>query len=317
VLSDFNICFLRKLREVVAREKIDLIIVAAEPYGVTLASIACHGIPIVYEPDWVSADAVEVVFRSTHAAKRIAKPLLRVYISLIERLACKRAKHIVAISEIDRQRLIALYNVDKEKITVIPPYVNLDKFENASSRESTAAKNRKVTVIFHGPYNHPANREAFDLIINYIAPQVQKRNSNIEFLLAGMNAPVFEKGNVKFLGFVEDLQGFLRNASIAIVPLLEGTGVKIKVFDYMTAGLPIIATEKALEGIEVENGKHVISTSGVDQEFVNAILDLADNRDKREMLGRNALEMAKTRYSRERMQARVDEMLAKIMSSRR
>lgn len=316
LLSDFNICFLRKLREVVAKEKIDLIIMAAEPYGIAAASLVCRGIPIIYGAEWVSADLPGLTFRFAHPAKRIGEPLLRAYISLVERLACRRAKHIVAISEVDRQRLAKLYRVDKDKITVIPHYVNVDEFENVSSRESTAGKDRKVTAIFHGPYNHPANREAFGLIIDYIAPEVQKRDSNIQFVLAGMDAPVFERANVRCLGFVKDLQGFLRNADIAILPLLEGTGVKIKVFDYMRAGLAMVATRKALEGIEAEDGKHAIILDAVDERFIGAILQLAGDVEKRQCLARSALELLKRKYSRATAQAKADEMLTKVIPCR-
>lgn len=315
LLSDFNIFFLKKLREVVLKEKIDLIIMAAEPYGITLASLFCRNIPVIYGAEWVSADLPNITFRSTHPAKKVGKVLLHAYISLVERLACKRAKHIVAISEIDKQRLIKLYGTDKEKITVIPPFVNLSKFQNISSREGTVERSERVTVIFHGPYNHPANREAFSLINDYIAPEIERHNSNIKFILAGIDAPVFESGNVKCLGFVKDLQSFLNNADIAIVPLLEGTGVKIKIFDYMTAGLPLIATRKALEGIEAENGKHAIILDTVDQNFVSAILDLAGDAEKRLYLAQNIFALLKTKYSQTSVHAKVDEMLTKVMSS--
>jgi len=112
----------------------------------------------------------------------------------VERLACKSSKHIVAISEIDKQRLIKLYGVDKEKIIVVLPFMNLDKFQKASLRESTSAGGERVTVIFHNPYNYPANHEAFGFIIDYITPGIEKPNGNIQFVLASIHAPVLERG---------------------------------------------------------------------------------------------------------------------------
>ena len=312
LLSDFNSHFLQKLRAIVIKEKIDVIIMETEPYGITSASFICLNIPIIYDAEWISADMPSMIFKSAHPIIKMGKPILQAYISLMERLACKRAKHIIAISEADEQRIIQLYRVDKSKITVIPPFVNSDEFENEPAREENIKKDAKVTVVFHGPYNHPANREAFGLITDYIAPQIRMLNSNIEFVLAGMNTPVFEQENVRCLGFVADLRSFLNNADIAIVPLLEGTGVKIKVFDYMMAGLPIIATRKALEGIEAENSKHAIIIDKVDQEFVNAILHLAKDKAQRQYLAKNALKLLATHYSRARAQAKVDKMLADI-----
>lgn len=312
LLSDFNSHYLKQLRAIILKEKIDVIIMETEPYGIISASFICHNIPIIYDAEWISADMPRMLFKSVHPIIKMGKPIFQAYISLIERLACKRAKHILAISETDEQRLAKLYNVDKSKITIIPPFVDPVELENEPEREETSSKDAKITVVFHGPYNHPANREAFGLITDYIAPQVRMLNSSIEFVLAGMNTPVFEQENVKCLGFVADLQSFLNNADIAIVPLLEGTGVKIKVFDYMMASLPIIATRKALEGIEAENGKHAIIIDTVDQEFVHAIIHLAEDKAQRQYLAKNALILLDTHYSRARAQAKVDKMLADI-----
>ena len=85
----------------------------------------------------------------------------------------------------------------------------------------------------------------------------------------------------------------------------------------MAAGLPIISTLKGIQAIEAENDKHALICDAVDPKFISAILDLANDSEKREMLGKNAWGLAKSKYSQQTMQARMDEMLAKVMASKK
>jgi len=321
IFTDFNFCFLRKLRKVVRKERIDLLWITM-PYGVSVASIFCRNMPIIYDSHAVVSDAVRITLTTlekrsrafrTPIIKSIVKLILQGYISFIERLACSRAAHIKTIGEPDRQRFIEKYGIGEDRVTTISPFIDSNKLKKAPSEKRGSKGTGTLKVIFHGSYNHPPNRDAVELILNYIAPEIGKRNSNIQFLLAGVGVPVFERGNVKSLGFVEDIRALLAGSDIAIVPLLEGEGVKAKIFDYMAVGLPIISTRKGIQSIEAENGKHALICDAVDREFINAILDLANDSEKREVLRKNALELAKVKYSQESMQARMDEMLAKVV----
>lgn len=325
IFTDFNICFWRKLRKVLRKEKVNLILVTM-PYGIISASVLCRNIPIIYDAHAVLGDTVGITLATLEklsgifrvpVIRRIAKLILQGYIPLIERLACKRATHIKAIGEPDRQRFIEKYGIEGDKITTITPFISLHELKEKPLRKRVSEKTGLIKVVFHGSYAHSPNYDAFELITNYIAPEIEKRNSNIRFLLAGVGLPVFERGNVKSLGFVEDIHSLLASSDMAIVPLLEGEGVKTKIFDYMVAGLPIISTKKGIHSIEAENDKHAIILDEVDQKFINAILNLANDSEKRELLGKNALELAKVKYSQESMQTRMDELLTKVMEAKK
>lgn len=322
IITDFNFSYLLGLKRVIEKEKINLVFITL-PYGVISASFICRDIPLIYGAEFVIKGTSPRLL-STHLAKsftifryqlisRIVGLITQRYLSLLERMACKRASHIIAISELDRQRLVEKHSVDGDKITVVSHYINSNEFKEVASVRKRPREDATITVVFHGSCtSHPANYKAFKRILDYIAPEVEKCNSNIQFLLAGPDMQVFGRGNVKSLGFVEDIPALLRSSDIAIVPFIGGTGIKIKIFDYMAAGLPIIVTKNGIEGIDAEDGKHALIVDTVDQKFIDAILDLASDSKKREMIGRNALELAKTRYSQESMQAKVDEMLTYV-----
>ena len=320
MLTDLNIAFLLRIKDVVRREKIDLICITGL-FGIISTSLICPHTPVAYDSHCIVSDHARVYFQRLKMdfkivrvplINKIVKWLLLNYAYLLERLACQRVKHIIAISELDRQGFIRRYHIDESKITAIPIWVAVDDSSKISSKQKQSVESGRINVIFLGSYRPPGNYEAFKLIEDYIAPEVRKYNDNIQFLLAGIDVPQFEREKLKSLGYVKDLFAFLRDADIAIVPVLYETGVLVKILDYMAAGLPIITTKKVIEGIEAENGKHAIILNTVDDNFINAILSLASDKQKREMLGKNALELVRKKYNRENIQSKLDEMLVKI-----
>jgi glycosyltransferase involved in cell wall biosynthesis len=325
MFTDLNISFLLKIKKIVKRENIDIVCIT-EPYGIIATSLGCPYIPVVYDAHDIAAEHAKIDFQRLKmdfrmvklpVINKIIKTILLNYIYFIERLACKKAKHIIAITALDKHRFIQKYHLHESKITAIPVWVALDDSKEALLRsEKLAEKKSKVNIIFHGIYRHPANYAAFKLIEDYIAPEVKKYNKDIQFLLAGTDVPQFEKENVKSLGHVKDLLNLLEICDIAIVPILQGTGVRIKILDYMAAGLPIITTKKGIEGIEAEDGTHAIILDTVDKRFIDAILNLAIDMERRRTLAENAFALARIKHGRESVQDEVNEMLAKIMRSK-
>ena len=320
MFSDFNIGFLLKIKRVAKENNIDLICIT-EPYGIFSTSFICQHVPVIYDAHDVLSDHAEMYFQRLKMDFKLVKiPLidrmfrwmLLSYLRLLERLACKRGKHIIAITERDKQGFIDKYGIDESKITVIPVWKTISDFKKTSSGRTQQIEQDKINIVFHGTYRHPANYEAFKLILEYIAPEVRKHSDNIEFLLAGTDVPKFIKGNVKSLGFVDNLSELFAMCSIAIVPILKATGISVKTLDYMAAGLPIIVTKQIAKGIGLENDKHAIVLDTADDSFITAILSLVSDKKKRDSLSQNALNLIKREYNRENIQVKLDEMLIGI-----
>ena len=182
IFTDLNIPFLLRIKNVVRREKIDLIWVTGL-YGVISASLICPRTPVVYDGHGIVSEHAELYverlkmdFKAVRGPiiNKIVKWLLLSYIRWLERLTCQRAKHIIAITELDRRRFIEKYTIDRNKITTIPVWMAVDIFNKVVSKRKESAKSYKINIIFLGSYHHPANYEAFKLIEDYIAPEVKK-----------------------------------------------------------------------------------------------------------------------------------------------
>jgi len=322
MFTDFNPGYLLQLKKIANIEKVDLIFIIGGPYGVISARLMCPNIPVIYSSESVKHDSAYLTFETvknniplfkTSIIRTFSKLLLTSYLRILERWTCKQASHISVLSDQIKFRYQELYGLKSDKFTVIPGFLGSGRFRSEPRIIMDDVRHDMIRIVFHGPYSNPANADAFQLILNYIAPEVQKYNRNIVFIIAGADMPIFEKENVKSLGFIEDLADLLENCDIAIIPMMHGEGgVKGKTRDYLAAGLAIVTTPEGITGINVEDGKHAVIINTVDRNFINAILDLANDEVKRRMLGINALAFAKKNYDYNIINATVDDMLKTI-----
>jgi glycosyltransferase involved in cell wall biosynthesis len=101
---------------------------------------------------------------------------------------------------------------------------------------------------------------------------------------------------------------------IAIVPLSSGAGTKLKVFDYMSVGLPIVTTKKGVEGIDITEGTDAIVVEDVDSEFITAIEELIENPSWRQTLGDQARILAETEYNWDTIGGELRDIYAQIIA---
>jgi glycosyltransferase involved in cell wall biosynthesis len=200
--------------------------------------------------------------------KHALKSLVLKQVKKIEGDACKKSDLIIVCSEKEKEDFVDLYKIDANKIIIIPNGSNIGKGGNGAprgdSRNVVSLLPEEKVVIFIGAYYKP-NIDAARLIIKKIAADLKE----FKFLIAGTVFDAFRKEqippNVKFLGWVSDeqLDAALRAADIAINPMFDGSGINIKMLEYMSYGLPIVTTECGARGIETEGRQaFVVSSAG-------------------------------------------------------
>ena len=316
---DFNPSFLFKLIKILKTKKIDIIQISF-PWGIIatkiLTKLKNYQIPIIYDAHNVHSDISKITGKAPNTPL-IKKPIILYYDPMLERFLVKFVNHIIAVSNDDRNKFIEKYGVNPEKITVIPSGTAIHNLKAIGNKYEYKEKfnmdTDKITIIFHGSYTYFPNKEAIDLIIDYIAPTIMKQNLNALFVIAGSDVPLFKKDNIKSIGFVEDIYSLIHAADIAIVPILSGGGTRLKILDYMGVGLPIVTTKKGTEGINAKNGKHAIIVDDVNEKFTNAIKYLIENEEERKRIGANARKLAEEEYDWNKIGEKLDELYRKIL----
>ena len=305
VFRDLAPSFARSVMRILRENTVDLIQIShpSGAFAVKLATlVTASSAPLVYAPHNVESELLRETFSTDPHYTRIERVVLPRYIFLLEFLICRFvAQHVIAVSERDRDIIISRFRVAPVKVTVVPSGCSLDRLptdeEKTRARQEQGISEHAPVIVFHGYYPYPPNRKAFDVIERYLAPRLRAINSSVLFLIGGTGAPTFERENVHSVGFIEDLPRFLAAGDIATVPLCAGSGTRLKIFQYMNRGLPIVTTEKGIEGVSARNGEHALIVPKVDERFVDKVAYLLENEGERARLGANARNLLEARYT--------------------
>lgn len=215
----------------------------------------------------------------------------------LEKVTYRYADLILAVSEIDKKILIK-QGIQREKIVIIPNGVDTVSFTPKVEKiNNSNDKNKMFQVIFVGNMEYLPNQEAASLIINQIAPKVLNRIKNVNFILIG-RTPLKLKNNLKnitFTGVVDNVAGHLTASDVAIAPLLQGSGTRLKILEYFSCGLPVISTSVGAEGLDVTNNINILIEDDVDG-FVNSLVNILEDKELRRKMGVAARELVIKKY---------------------
>lgn len=117
-------------------------------------------------------------------------------------------------------------------------------------------------LVFIGNYNHPPNEDAVFYFVEKVFPLIQARIPDITLYLIGSNMPErmkkLESGSIRVLGWVEAVEPELVKRRVMVSYLRYGAGMKGKIGQAMSVGLPVVSTAIGAEGMGLEDGDTVL-----------------------------------------------------------
>lgn len=287
-----------RYRQLALQRRFDLLVHQADLVHLDILAVA--GL-LERVPKGVPTVLNEHNVESLLADKRVAmetRPLHRLLLRLklrglenFERSACARAGRVLACSQEDAERLLAL--APGCWISVVPNGVDLEAFRPGSPEDE-----RSDTLVFVGHMGWFPNRDGIEYFIAEVLPLLAGRQDlRLEVIgrKQNLSVPSALAGRVNFAGFVDDLQARVRRAAIFIVPLRAGSGTRLKILEAMAMGKAIVSTRIGAEGIGLVDGDSACLADTPD-DFARAIGRLLDDADLRHRLGRRARQLAEQRY---------------------
>ncbi|MBU6257213.1 MAG: glycosyltransferase [Burkholderiales bacterium] len=203
---------------------------------------------------------------------------------------------VIAVSERDARHFASQYGVAGAE--AIPTGVDLDYF---AWQEMPGEASDVPTVVFTGSMDSAANRDGVEFFLDAVWPQVAAALPQARFVVVGRNPPpaLVARGRsqpgVDFTGFVDDVRPYLRSAQVSVIPLRVGGGTRIKAFEAMSSGSPVVSTALGVEGLEVEPGVHFLQEDGA-AGFAAAVIGLLRDADARRRLARAARTLVESRF---------------------
>jgi GT2 family glycosyltransferase len=155
-------------------------------------------------------------------------------------------------------------------------------------------------ILFLGGFGHPPNEQAVKFFAGEVMPLVRDKLPNAVFQIVGSGAPEsvlkLTSDNVKILGYVPDLEDVFASARVFVAPLLAGAGLKGKVLEAMSRGVPSVLSPVAAEGTGLVNGLGCLVAKSA-EEWAAAVIKLYTDEDLWNQIGANALKTAQMQYS--------------------
>jgi len=176
---------------------------------------------------------------------------------------------------------------------VAPTGINMSTFRKYNAKP-------EFPSLFHiGALDWAPNQEGLEWFLKKCWRGLNRKYPELKFYIAGRNAPEsikkIKEPGVVFLGEVEDAYEFMESKAIMIVPLLSGSGMRIKIIEGMALGKSIVSTSIGAEGIAVTHDENIIIADDP-QNFSSGIENLLDNFDKFEAIGSKAESFIEANY---------------------
>lgn len=141
-------------------------------------------------------------------------------------------------------------------------------------------------VLFVGNFQHPPNSDGALWLADKVWPLVLRERPQAQLILAGRGPTaaiqVLAGPSLRVPGTLDDMRALYAQASVFVAPIFWGSGVRIKLLEALAAGIPIVSTQLAAEGLDVSQSALLAERA---PDFAAAIVRLLNDRPLRVRLG--------------------------------
>ena len=270
-------------------QKFDFIFTIFHPFHlVPRAAVGCGKelkIPVIIKVD-------DAIYQKASGLKNLQRKLEKMYNSK----TLQQGNKILVPNEYTKKLVSEYYNVETNKIGIITNGTEVKNFQEANLDSDQ--------IIFSGAMYH---HRGIDILLEAVK-EIVKEKPQTKLVLLGDGPEMNQlkkiaqenklEENVDFKGWIDrnKIPEYLATSSIGIGPLRSTEVTKyalpIKVLEYMSAGLPIIAAKNTLPEDILEEGKNGFFINN-STELVEKILELLNNKELRKKMGKNSKEMVK------------------------
>ena len=231
-----------------------------------------------------------------------------------EKKVMKDADGLVFLTRRDIDRAIKKYGIEKSKAFLNPVCMEeqiVDLKKNKGGEDT-------IHILITGSFSYEPNEKGIIWFLEHVWKELEngKNQKKYQLTLAGGNAKdrmidfihIFK--NIDFVNTPESMHPYFENADIYVASVFSGAGMKVKVAESLSYGLPVIGTDCALEGYEMDS-KSIMAANNK-EEFISALLKVDKISDKRREVVRNYF---KKKYSMESSIGRYQKIINKFMEA--
>ena len=211
-----------------------------------------------------------------------------------EREACRKSKHVIAVSPVDAAHFRDRYQASR--VSSVATGVDVDYF---APRETTTSAS---DIVFTGGMDWLPNMDGVSYFAREILPLILKTRPATTMTVVGRN-PLPEilqlaerNPQIRVTGTVPDIRPYVWGSAVSVVPLRVGSGTRLKIYEAMAAGVSVVSTTIGAEGLAYKHGENILIADTPDR-FADACLALLTDENRRRTQSAAALAFVRANYS--------------------
>lgn len=227
---------------------------------------------------------------------------------------CKRFDHCIVVSEHDREVLQKEFGLTN--VSIIPTGVDTEYYRVQQGKE------RANSLIFTGSMDWIGNEDSILYFVREIFPHIKVKVPDVNFSIVGRNPSQKLKQVLKFdtsitlTGRVPDIRPYIANSQVYIVPLVYGGGTRIKIFEAMAMGKPVVSTTIGAEGLPVTPEENII-IADEPEEFASRIVQLFNDANLRKRLGTASRKIVEENFTWDKVAEHFSKICKKIIAEKK
>ncbi len=262
----------------------------------------------------------KIIYHAHNVEYLLRKQKNNIIIATLTRLAeyilLKRTDLFFAVSEIDSVYFEKLYGL---KPKVLSSGINAELFDKVTSEDMNNIRVKYglygKLVLFMGLTDYKPNKQAIDFLINKVFPIVIKSRLDAKLVIIGGKTKykkewLLNPGNIPFT----EIPSFIKACDVCVAPIFTGSGVRIKILEYLAAAKPVVSTYKGIEGIRVKEGDGVLIANEIDS-FAEKILYLLDKTEIAEKIAQKGKLFVQENYSYQKIISDFNKILYSYQST--
>ena len=217
--------------------------------------------------------------RSEARLERLAHRIFSRHSARAERELLPRFDLVLAASELDAERVRAL--APGARVAVFPNSIPL--------RERPQAREEAEMLVFSGNLEYHPNISAIKHFRREIWPRLRRERPRLVWRLVGRNEAAWrrmseEDPRIELSGTIPDAVEELAKATLVVVPVLAGSGTRVKIMEAWAAARAVISTAVGAEGLPVRDGENLVLADSAD-EWIKQVIELLEQPSRRRSIG--------------------------------
>lgn len=171
---------------------------------------------------------------------------------------------------------------------------------DVSACAQVRAAPRPDTLIYAGALTYAANFDAVSYFISSILPRIRAERPAVRLLVTGAAPPELvarlpSDPSVEYTGYLDDVRAAVASCWVSVAPVRIGSGTRLKILESLALGVPVVATGKGAEGLELQAGESILIGDDPDR-FTRHVVDVLSSEQLRSAIAVRGQRAVAERY---------------------